>query len=228
MTKSRKSVLSAIKAPTPLKPDERRILLAAANRFLSQGLYKVTLDEVATDLGMSKKTVYKFFPSKEELLKSVVKIMMGGIERRVDEIVRSQKPFEEKLLSLFLMLVGFFGRFSRQFQLDVQRFAPNLWKEVEAFRRDHVLPKLRAMFQQAREEGVFRPEVDSDLFYLIFITTVQSIMTPQVLSQHSFSAEEAFRGIFRILFSGVLTKDAKARYDKLEKAISVHQPLDLL
>jgi len=191
--------------------DETRIIEAASERFMDTGFNKVTMDEIASDVGMSKKTVYKFFPSKEALLKVVVSIHTRNIEREVHEIVQSEKALDEKLITL---LVGKIVRkMSRPFMADVQRFAPSLWKEIETFRRERILSQLQQIFKQAKNEGSFREDVDPDLFFLVMMTTIQGIMNPQVLSQQPFSAEAAFRGIFKILYSGVLTDDARRRFE---------------
>jgi AcrR family transcriptional regulator len=193
--------------------DETRIIEAATNRFMDTGFNKVTMDEIASDVGMSKKTVYKFFPSKEALLKIVVSAHTRNIEREVHEIVHSEKPMDEKLIALLAIVGKVVRKMSRPFMADVQRFAPTLWREIEIFRREKVLSQLLQMFKQAKKEGSFREDVDPDLFFLVMMTTIQGIMNPQVLSQQPFSAEAAFRGIFKILYSGVLTDEARRRFE---------------
>jgi AcrR family transcriptional regulator len=194
------------------KEDESRILEAAADRFMNAGLYKVTMDEIASDLRMSKKTVYKYFPSKEVLLKAIVHALMKKIEGEMQEIVASDKPFEEKLTSILTLVGKVMRRISRPFMTDIQRFAPGLWKEIEIFRRERVFSKIQQMVRQAKKEGVFREDLDADLFFLVMTTALQGIMNPQVLSQQPFSAEEAFKGIFRILYEGSLTDEARKRF----------------
>ena len=191
--------------------DEMRIMEVATDRFMGAGLYKVTMDEIASDLRMSKKTVYKFFPSKEVLLKAIVHNMLKKVESEVQGIITSDKPLEEKLTALIMFVGKMMRRLSRPFMTDIQRFAPILWKEIEIFRRERVLSQLQQMFRQAKKEGAFREDLDPDLFFLVLTTTIQGIMNPQVLSQQPFSAEEAFKGIFRILYEGALTDEARKR-----------------
>lgn len=192
--------------------EKDRIVESAADKFLSQGISKVTLDELASDLRMSKKTVYKFFPSKDDLLRTMVHMMMGRLEKQVDAIVSSGKPFPEKMTELMAFAGKFIGRFSSQFLRDLERFAPALWKEVETFRRERILSKLDVMFAQAKEEGFFRADLNYQLFMLIFLHAMQGIMNPQVLSQQSFSAQQAFKAIFTILFEGALTDQARKEF----------------
>jgi len=200
--------------------DKQRIVDVASKRFMDNGITKVTLDEVATDLGMSKKTMYKFFPSKEDLLKSIVHAMMNGVRIRVEAIVNSDKPFLEKAPELLALIGHQISSMSKQFLFDLQRFAPQLWKEIDDFRRERILTTVRKMFIQAQEEGVFRKDIDIELFILVFVGSVQSIVNPQTLSQHSFSAEEAFRGIFRIIFEGAMTEEARKNSRIFEQSMA--------
>ncbi|MGD0038053.1 MAG: TetR/AcrR family transcriptional regulator [Bacteroidota bacterium] len=203
--------------------DETKILEVAADRFMNAGFYKVTMDEIASDLRMSKKTIYKFFPSKETLLKAIVHAFMRKMEREVQGTISSDKPIEEKLTTLLAFIGKQLRRFSHPFMTDVQRFAPALWKEIEIFRRERVLSQLQQMFRQAKMERVFREDLDPDLFFLVLTTTIQGIMNPQVLSQQPFSAEEAFKGIFRILYEGALTDEARKRFQLNNLSLSTNE-----
>jgi AcrR family transcriptional regulator len=205
--------------------EEARILEAATDRFMDAGLYKVTMDEIASDLHMSKKTVYKFFPSKEVLLKVIVHAMLKRVEEEVQEITSSDKPIEEKLTSFLTFAGKIMRRLSRPFIKDIQRFAPGLWKEIETFRRERVFSRLQQIFRQAKKEGIFRDDLDPDLFFLVFTTVLQGIMNPQVLSLQPFSAEEAFRGIFKILYDGALTDKARKSFQLNNVRLSSNDPL---
>jgi AcrR family transcriptional regulator len=203
--------------------DEIRIIDKASDKFMDAGFNKVTMDEIASDLGMSKKTVYKFFHSKETLLKVIVHTLMRKIEGEVQGIISSDKPIEERLTTLLAFVGKHMRRLSRPFMTDVQRFAPALWKEIEIFRRERVLSQLQQMFRQAKKEGVFREDLDPDLFFLVLTTTIQGIMNPQVLSQQPFSAEEAFKGIFRILYEGAFTQEARKRFQLNNLSLSSNE-----
>jgi len=204
--------------------DESKILDAATERFMAAGLYKVTMDEIASDLRMSKKTVYKFFPSKEILLKTIVQSLMHRVESEVQAITTSDKPFEEKLTSILTFVGKTVRKLSHPFMKDIQRFAPELWKEIETFRREKIFSKIYQMLHQAQKEGVFREDLNIDLFYLVLVTAMQGIMNPQVLAQQPFSAEEAFKGIFRIMYEGALTDEARKRFQLKNLTLSSPEP----
>ena len=202
----------------PTVPEDKlRLLTAAREKFLESGFSKVTVDEIASGIGMSKKTVYKFFPSKEDLLRGVIRSLMMYAERRVTKIVESDAPFEEKLASILALVGGMIRRMRPQFMLDMKRTAPKLWEELETFRRERLFPKVKMIFKQAKQEGVLRPEVNEELFFLTFLHAMQGIINPNVLLNLPFSADDAFRGIFRILFLGALSQSSEEKYHKVEE-----------
>lgn len=197
-----------------------RIMEHARERFLQHGFSKVTMDELSSDLGMSKKTFYKFFPSKEELLRTTVYAMMKGVEREMEQIENSDKPFAERIADVMVLLGKNVGRISRAFQLDIQRFAPALWKEVEAFRRDRIIARMGKMILKAREEGIFREEINEVILVHMLFHSIQGIVNPEFLTQQSFSLNEAFRTIFKTLFEGALTDEAREHFHKFDQPLT--------
>jgi AcrR family transcriptional regulator len=204
--------------------EKERIIEIAEQRFLRLGTSKVTLDEIAAELRMSKKTMYKFFPSKEDLLRTIVHAIMGRLRGRVEAIVESDKPFVQKAPELLAVLGRQIGMISKQFMIDLQRFAPALWKEMDDFRRERILTNVRRMFTQAKEEGVFRKDLDVELFILVFLNSVQGIVNPQTLTQQSFSGEEALAGIFKIIFEGAMTEEARKEFGLFDEATTTLSP----
>ncbi len=200
--------------------EQDRILQAARDKFFEHGFVKVRVDEIATDLGMSKKTVYKFFPTKEVLVRKVVHFVMRQVNARVEAIVKSERPFIEKLSELLSLIGRVWGRAGKQLPVDMKKYFPDVWKEIETFRREKILNNLQAMFEQAKREGALRDDVDPQLFILMFITCVEGIMNPTTLAEHSFSLSDAFRGIFKILLEGAMTDEAKAKYHRFEPTYS--------
>jgi AcrR family transcriptional regulator len=195
-----------------LKEPKDRILELAKDRFFAQGFNKVTLDELSSELGISKKTMYKFFPSKEDLIKKVVWMMMGRIEREVQRITEQDKPFVHRLADLIFFIGKTVGRLSKSFQQDMKRFAPAIWEEVETFRQEHIISKVVAMIRQAKKENVFRQDINDEVIVMMLVSCFQSILTPVVLAEHSFSPKEAMYTIFHVIFEGALTEDARKEF----------------
>lgn len=197
-----------------------RIVSFARDRFLNPGFSKVTLDEIASELGVSKKTLYKHFDSKEDILRAGMQGTMRAIAKEIDRIVASDRPFAEKLAGVMMIIGKQVSKLNRSAQSDLRKFAPELWKEIEVFRREQIFVKIGKMITQARDENIFRPEVNEQILVLMILNCVQGIMNPEVLSQNSFSAEQAFRNIFKTIFEGALTDGARSDFHVFDSPIN--------
>lgn len=196
-----------------------RIISFAQERFLNPGFSKVTLDEIASELGMSKKTLYKYFENKEDILRYGMQETMRAIAKEIDRIVVSDRPFAEKLAGTMMIIGKQVSKISRSAQSDMKKFAPELWKEIEVFRREQIFTKIAKMISQARDKNIFRPDVNEQVLVLMILNCVQGILNPEVLSQNSFSAEQAFRIIFKTIFEGALTDGARKDFHVFDTPI---------
>jgi AcrR family transcriptional regulator len=185
------------------------ILEHARNEFLARGFSKVTVDEIASQLGISKKTLYKSYPSKEELLRASLHSMMRSAGWELERIVSSDRPLVEKLATAMITMGTYLSRVRKESLLDLQRSAPTIWKELDKFRRDHIVSRLVAMVTQAKLENILRPEVHEEVVVQMLINSIQGIVSPEVLIAHSFSAEQATRSIVTVIFQGALTDSAR-------------------
>jgi AcrR family transcriptional regulator len=198
-----------------------RILLFASEQFMRLGFSKVTIEEIASGLGMSKKTVYKFFPSKEDLLKAGIRFLLQGIARRIDEIISSPKSVTEKLADIMMLIGRQVGKISRLNTMNLHKVAPDVWKEIETFRRDQILSKMGRLIAQGHREKVIREELNEHVLTLMLIHSVQGIITPDVLAQAPFSAEEAFKTVMKTIFEGALTDEGRKNFHVFDSSISI-------
>jgi len=195
---------------------KERILEHAVDAFLTRGFSKVTVDEIAADLGLSKKTLYKFYPSKEELLRSSLHSMMRSAGWELERIASSGKPLVEKLSTALVTMGKYVSKIRPEAIADFQRFVPSLWKELEQYREEQIVRRIVRMISDAREEGVFREDVNPEILIYMFMNSVRGIINPAILAKHSFSATDAARTIFGVLFEGALTDEARKEFRMFE------------
>ena len=196
-----------------------RILEFSREKFMQSGFSKVTLDEIASDLGMSKKTLYKYFESKEQLLSECISQSIQTIDEKSNQIIQSDKPVTDKVASLVTLIGSQFGRLSKIGAGDLQKNAPDQWIRIETFRREKMLTRVGGLIAQGRSEGLIRADIPEQLVLLILLSAVQGIVTPEVLMQHSFSVHDAMRAIFTTVFEGILTENGQKNLSGLHQNI---------
>mgnify|MGYP001770748047 FL=1 len=194
-----------------------RILATASERFRNEGFARVSVDEIASSLGISKKTFYTVFASKEELVEHLVSNKLADVKAQIDEIMARDESFVAKFSALFAFLSSVPGGFGVPFLHDVERHLPHVWKRVESFRERRVMNTFAQLIEQGIQEGYIRPELSTRLFLLAFTSAVQHIIQPHVLAHESFSAQQAIGGLLELFFKGALTDVGRKNLAALQR-----------
>ena len=190
-----------------------RILEIARDKFFQLGFTRVTMDEIARDLGISKRTLYEHFTSKEELLREGLKQMTQEVERTIEGTLRDDTlDFVDKLIRVWTFMASRLSRIGAIFQSDLQRHAPGIWKEVDTRRSRIIQNKFGELFKKGAQNKTFRRDINAQLLILIFSTLIQKIINPETLSQLPFSASQAFEAIVSVIFEGILTDQGRASF----------------
>ncbi|MCR4396012.1 MAG: TetR/AcrR family transcriptional regulator, partial [Candidatus Saccharicenans sp.] len=150
-----KIVSSVSMPPADLK---LRILERSRELFFKYGYSRLSMDELAEDLGISKATVYRYFPDKEALLRAVMVETREQVLSQLQAIVRDDKlPVKARLTAYLEFISRFMSGLSRDFIKDLRQKLPDLWKEMDAFRRQQVFP----LVSEVILEGVRKGEIKS-------------------------------------------------------------------
>jgi AcrR family transcriptional regulator len=191
-------------------PIRAQIVAKAREEFFTHGFSKVTTDELAEALGMSKKTLYQHFSSKEELLRAAVYQLRDELSVALESTVdRTDLDFVEKLRTIMTAIGTRVSQLRQPFFEDIERKAPQIWKELEAFRREKIFTVMGKLFTQGSRSGMLRKDIDPQLFMLMFFAVVQQNINPESLAHLPYSASQVFETLITVLMEGVLTDDAR-------------------
>ncbi len=195
------------------KEIKERILSQAEQLFIQFGYSKVTMDEIAASLGMSKKTLYKFFPGKELLVKEMITSMKCSIDDHIDLIWNNQEmDFMDKLKSV----MNFIGKQTTKLHgpllEDLHKNIPEVWREIHDFRKANAVKRFTTFINEGVEKGVFRKDIDRQLIILFYLHAIQGMINPETLSQLPYSANQVFDAVIRIIFEGILTEEGRHEY----------------
>ncbi|MFI5251653.1 MAG: TetR/AcrR family transcriptional regulator [Bacteroidota bacterium] len=192
---------------------KNRIMITARDLFYMYGFSKVTVDEIANKLGISKKTLYKLFPSKDELVHEVVRTTIKEMDACCVGVMKQDDvSFVEKLKQLMTTVGMQYSKMNRQLIEDLEKYAPSVWKEIADYRTEHIQQNFAKLLTEGVEDGVFRNDVNKDLILLIYSNLVRNIITPEILMQLPFTAAQVFDAIMVVLYEGIFTEETRKQY----------------
>ncbi len=192
--------------------NKKRILETARVLFNRFGFHKVSVDEIVSQLGMSKKTFYKHFESKDMLVKTLVDMHILNINFQVNNLVQNkQLNFIQKIENYLNIITSFHAIISQNFLRDIIKYSPDIMKQIEEAGRNLIVENFRILFTKGVEENAVRNDVDPDLFVTMYSHIVQKLHDPHILSNMSYSFEEINKMTTTILFKGILTEEARRK-----------------
>lgn len=189
-----------------------RILEKAREHFLQFGFTTVTMSDIATDLGMSKKTVYAHFPSKEDLASEMVRSMQAEISAQISALIDDPKmDFLEKLKRILDVTAAHHSRLTPHFRMDLQKHAPSACKCTDDFQHHQIHAVVSRVIQEGIREGAFRSDIEEPIVTAMFLAAFQSLLKPEALTRIPRSVPQIIEGISDVMFRGILTEDAHTR-----------------
>lgn len=184
---------------------KKKIIYNARKSFFKDGIKAVHMDDIASHMGISKKTLYKHFRGKEELAEEAVILFREEIRSGLSRIREETKDPLER----FEKIVRFAGQKLSEagplFLSDLKRDMPETWKSIEDFRRHEIMAHMTEILTEGKALGLVRQDIDTSLATLFYFGAIQTIIQPDVLEEKGISPDEAFANIRNIFLKGIKT-----------------------
>ena len=192
---------------------QEKIIEQIEDKLFAEGFYKTTMDEVASELGMSKKTIYKFFPSKDDLVMAIAKHFMGRMKSKILPALNSDKNAIEKLGDLINILAKGSEKISQRRMEEMKKHFPEIWIEIDKFRTQIMFGNITKVIDQGKKEGLFI-DYPTNIIMNILVVSVRTIVTPDFILNNNFSIIEAARYAFKIIIGGIVTEKGKKVFNQ--------------
>jgi AcrR family transcriptional regulator len=174
------------------------------------------MDEIARELQMSKKTIYKYFPSKEKLVEEISEDFINCASFDVNCIINARENVVVKFVKLLNMYSSRMMHHSEKWYRDLQLHTPHIWHKVDNFRTERILTIIKILLEQGKKEKLIEP-YPTEIIITAFISTIRAIVNPDFILKNKFSMQEAFKFTFEMLMNGILTKQGKEKYQKTKE-----------
>ena len=154
---------------------KERILLKAHELFMRYGVRSVSMDDIAAQLGMSKKTVYQYYTDKEELVDAVLSAVL---EKNRAECFRDRESAENavhEIFQAFDMVQDMFSNMNPSIVFDLEKYHPDVYKKVKHHKNVFMYEVIKQNMERGIKEEVYRPEIDVDVLTRF---RIESMMLP--------------------------------------------------
>lgn len=181
-----------------------KILDAVAQQIERYGLKKFTVAEVATELHISKKTLYQYFSGKDEMIREYFEETLESDRQSVFDAVGSDRSFLDKIHALVHSSHRY--RMPVRIMDEAKQFYPDEWAKIETLKQ-FKLDEFQKLLKQASDEGILRPDVHFGILAAMLERVSGMFIDTDFLLEHGMKATQAIDEVLNIIISGIVKKD---------------------
>jgi len=159
---------------------KERILLKSHELFNRYGIRSVSMDDIAAQLGMSKKTLYQYYTDKDELVTAVFTVVMD--HNRVECSANKEKADNavHEVFMAFDMVQEMFANMNVSVLYDMEKYHPTCYKKYLEYKNGFMYQMIRTNIERGIKEEVYRSEIDVDVITRYRIYSIMLSFNTQV------------------------------------------------
>lgn len=166
---------------------KEQLLSKAAEMFLTLGVKSVTMDEIASEMGISKKTIYAHFPTKTKLIEATALYVFGEISAGIQEIRKEDKNPIEELFAIKELACQNLKNEKSSPQYQLQKYYPKIHAMIKG-KQKHVLEELtKENLQKGINQGFYRGDLSVEFISRIYFMGILGIKDREIFSEEEFS-----------------------------------------
>jgi AcrR family transcriptional regulator len=180
-----------------------RILKRSMDLYSTKGIKNLIMDDVAGDLGISKKTIYKIFPNKEELIKEMI---LFYVKSNIVDFETMAATYDNYLDLFYDSMIGRIKFLQPLIKnaLDLRKYYPKIWGMIEELRAGEA-QKSVSFIQKAMEKGQIRNDIEPRFVMMIAFSFIINLIEEK-LKNPELDLEKAFSTFFGVLRDGLVPR----------------------
>jgi len=201
----------------------QRIVEEAATLFRTYGIRAVTMDMLANQMGISKRTIYEVFSDKDELLRGVLTWMTLKQTEVMKKIFSESENVIEGIFKMMNIMRDHFRNMSPAFQMDIRKYHTDLMKKLEGNKEFPYLNTNNEILKRGIKEAVFRKDIDIDITNKCLLEVARLSNDKGLFPPDEYPDKDVFRNFYINYLRGISTPKGLQLINYYEK----HEPLKI-
>jgi TetR/AcrR family transcriptional regulator, cholesterol catabolism regulator len=196
--------------------NRQRILEEAAVMFRTYGIRTVTMDMLANQLGISKRTIYEIFKDKDEIIEAVLKWMTVRQRELMEKVLKESGNVIEAIFKILDLMMEHFQKMSPAFQMDMKRLHNDVMNKMEGAKDIPYIRNNSLLIERGISEGVFREDIDVQIINKCMLEVVKMTNDRELFPPDSFPNEDVIRNVYINYLRGISTSKGLELIDYYE------------
>ena len=204
---------------------KNRIQIKAHEMFLQYGIRSVSMDDIAAQLGISKKTLYQYCTDKDELVDAVLQYEIEHGQQDCTQCFQQSKDAVDEIFLTMERIVEQFRNMNPMVLYDLQKFHFNAFQKFLKYKNGFLQEVIRKNIERGIKEELYRPEINADVLSKFRLESMMIAFNMNVFPPRKYNLAEVTLEIIEHYLYGLATlKGHKLilKY-KQERKLSTHE-----
>ncbi len=191
---------------------KEQIVNSVADLFQKYGVRSVSMDDIAHQLGISKKTIYQYFEDKNDLVKQVAAFIIADKLGAYKDSSSCASNSIEELVLIAKLIRKHFSEMNPALMFDVRKYHPEAWQLFVHHEKEVVYNAIVDNISRGQKEGFFRDDIDPRVIAKLRFEQIHMSFDEQLFPKDEFNLQEVHLQLFDFFVHGVLTEQGLKQY----------------
>lgn len=182
-----------------------QIVIKCHALFMKYGIKSVSMDDIARELGISKKTIYQFVRDKNELVSKAFDFDQMCMQDRLDVFNFDQLNAIDQIFEAEKMILALLREHNPAVIYDLRKYYPLIYTKMVASRREKVSEFMIENIEKGKKESLFRNEIDSAIMAKFYLLRIEGIVDGDVLTLEEYTSIKWVKELLNYHLRGITT-----------------------
>lgn len=181
------------------------IISKSSALFITYGFRSITMDDISAECGISKKTLYSFFDSKDELVNKVIQDELEAFGEELEQVRENAADAIDEMMQLLPLVLKRYKRVQPNLNNDLEKYYPKTHQQVTSFRKDELLLFLTSNMSRGISEGLYLDGFNTAIIAGMRLKQLDMLLAKNETNECDADIEEISRQLNCHYISGLST-----------------------
>jgi len=183
------------------------LLSKSRELFMKHGVKSLTMDDIARQMGMSKKTIYQFVDNKGDLVKLAMEDFLGEERKLIEGILQKPGNAVEEMIGMMEYWLQVVREFNATTLNEVQKYYPETWKMYNEYRFNFMLGLIQNNLKKGITEGYYLDNLDADVISKVYILGVEILLNQDMFPSKQYTFLSIYREFLGYHLRGIVSAE---------------------
>lgn len=182
---------------------KQQILNKSTALFMRYGIKSITMDDIARELGISKKTLYQYVENKSDLIGQIFQEKIRTEKQCMSDIREAATDAVDEILRIARYVIEELRQMSPTTMYDLRKYYRSTWRQMEALHQRHIYQLIRENLERGQAEGLYRQNLDVDIVAKLYVAKTSIVVDEELFPTQQYNIERLFEEYMMYHIHGV-------------------------